>query len=132
MVRAGITDRVSLVAALRAAGIRDGENYEIAGLVRLAQDVGPYLFLVERGGRWVVGSRERRLESVLGEYATEQEAAQLFYDRVLYEWETLRHPKPPRRDLPRLSRQELIEETRRLEREAERLNAEWERKIAEM
>lgn len=126
-----ITDRASALAALRAAGVPDGENYEIPGLVRLAQDIGAHRFLVERAGRWVVGDRERSLETVHGEYATEGEAARAFYDRVLAGREADQQTRPPRPDLPRLSRKQLQEEYERLRRDADSRNAERERRIAE-
>ena len=126
-----VTDRVSLLAALRSAGVPDGEGYEILGLVRLGPNDGTYLFLVERAGRWVVGTRERGLETIRGEYATEAEASNAFHDRLLADREAVRHPTRPRRDVPRLTRKQAQEEYETLRRRAELENAEQERRIAE-
>lgn len=126
-----IVDRSTLVAALRAAGIPDGANYEVPELVRLARDVGPYWFLVQRDGRWVVGSRERTLELIEGTYETEGEAARAFFDFVRRDWWARRHPAKPSPDAPRLSHREILAETQRLEKAAEQENAERERRISE-
>ncbi|GAA2705746.1 hypothetical protein GCM10010437_072620 [Actinoplanes palleronii] len=118
--------RQSLIVALRAAGVPDGEFYEVPGLVRLARDQGAYLLLEHRDDRWVVGNRERSLEWVHGEYTSEAEAARNFYDRLREVREFTRHPRPPDPNVPRLSRKELAADTERVKREAARLNAERE------
>ncbi len=124
-----ITDRRSLIAALRQAGVPDGAGYAIVGLVSPAVASDPFLSLSRRGDRWVISDVERSHDDVRAEYGTEREAAQRFYADVVRQWEAVRHPV--RRDpaAPRLSKAELRAEIERLQADAAARNAAQEREF---
>ncbi len=124
-----ITDRPSLIAALRRAGVPDGAGYEVPGLVRTLIAGDHFLSLGRRGDRWVVTDVERGRADARAEYGTETEAAQRFYADVVRQWESVRHPTRRDPDAPRLSRAELRAEVERLQAETAERNAAQEREF---
>jgi hypothetical protein len=124
-----ITDRRSLIAALRRAGIPDGAGYEIVGILPALITSDPFLSLGRRADRWVISDVERGSEDVRAEFGTEREAVQRFYADVVRQWDAVRHPV--RRDpaAPRLSKAQLQAEVKRLQAEAAERNAAQEREF---
>jgi hypothetical protein len=74
-------DRSELVASLRRAAVPDA-LYDIPGVHDIQVQPDAYYFLRPESGTWVVGVRERSADSVLGRFATEDEACRDLYTRL--------------------------------------------------
>lgn len=74
-------DRNELVDILRFAQVPDG-LYDIPGVHDIVVQPDAYYFLRPESGAWVVGVRERSLDSVAGRFTSEDEACRYLYARL--------------------------------------------------
>jgi hypothetical protein len=85
-----ITDRQTLLAALRANRVPDGWC-AIPGLVH-AFDARGYLFMDHDDGQWIVGWMERGRAFDVERYPTERDAARSLFEQTMRSWDRARNP----------------------------------------